>query len=239
MKDSREKKYFDESEDHVDTEGSWAVSYGDMITLLLSFFVLFFTVDFEANKTEQLNQSLMVSLENLNKVELKAKRPAGTYEKIDPKVQEGIKELNAKIHSLDEEIIVEFPNISFFEIGEIDPKRSVSALLTSFANLYMPFAGEYVLSIRAFTDNKKVKYRDNPRFKDNLELSALRSIATMRIFQTAGIPLNRMQLAGHGVSKTIARTIASETDPVLKEKFDSIDRKILLVISPDKQKDNL
>lgn len=30
------------SQIHTDSDGSWAISYGDMITLLLSFFVIFF-----------------------------------------------------------------------------------------------------------------------------------------------------------------------------------------------------
>ncbi|HLE10532.1 MAG: hypothetical protein A2504_14290 [Bdellovibrionales bacterium RIFOXYD12_FULL_39_22] len=235
----KNKKQIQDNE-YVDTDGSWAVSYGDMITLLLSFFVLFFTVDFEANKTAQLNQTLMMNLRDLNSVELYPKGQLSLGNKINPEIKAELKELNTKIHNVDEQIIVEFPNISFFEIGGIDPKKDVSVLLAKFANIYLPFAGQYILSIRAFTDNKKVMYKENRRFKDNLELSALRSIATMRVFQLAGIPLDRMQLAGHGVSKAIQRTIASRelsTDPAIKEKWDAFDRKILLVIGPDTQKD--
>ena len=35
---------------HIDTEGSWAISYGDMITLLLGFFILFFSLEPETKK---------------------------------------------------------------------------------------------------------------------------------------------------------------------------------------------
>ena len=35
-----------------DSEGTWAISYGDMITLLLSFFVIFYNADFKAKKIE-------------------------------------------------------------------------------------------------------------------------------------------------------------------------------------------
>jgi flagellar motor protein MotB len=41
-----------------ESEGTWAVSYGDMITLLLSFFVIFYNTDFEKEKTLKINHHL-------------------------------------------------------------------------------------------------------------------------------------------------------------------------------------
>jgi len=33
------------SHSEIDSEGSWAISYGDMVTLLLTFFIIFFAAD--------------------------------------------------------------------------------------------------------------------------------------------------------------------------------------------------
>ena len=62
---NRLKKGFDEN---IDTEGSWAISYGDMITLLLSFFVLFYTVDPQAEKQQSMQDQIAAELEGLEKV---------------------------------------------------------------------------------------------------------------------------------------------------------------------------
>ena len=62
----KRRRHNDEMDITVDSEGSWAVSYGDMITLLLSFFVLYFTVDFEAQRDEQLKGAMLVELGKLN-----------------------------------------------------------------------------------------------------------------------------------------------------------------------------
>ena len=50
--------------DHTDTEGTWAISYGDMITLLLSFFVIYFSTDFTEKKEKELNTGLIENLES-------------------------------------------------------------------------------------------------------------------------------------------------------------------------------
>ena len=58
----REKK-----QTHIDTEGSWAISYGDMITLLLGFFILFFSLDPADKKESKISQSLLVTMQSLDK----------------------------------------------------------------------------------------------------------------------------------------------------------------------------
>lgn len=51
----------------VVNEGTWAISYGDMITLLLGFFVLFFSIDKPQSGNTLLSQSLLVALEDLDR----------------------------------------------------------------------------------------------------------------------------------------------------------------------------
>lgn len=47
-------------------EGTWALSYGDMITLLLGFFVLFFSLEKPQEGNVLLSKSLMMTLEKLD-----------------------------------------------------------------------------------------------------------------------------------------------------------------------------
>lgn len=48
-------------------EGSWAVSYGDMITLLLGFYIMYFSIDPPKKGNETLTSSLITALEKLDK----------------------------------------------------------------------------------------------------------------------------------------------------------------------------
>jgi len=186
----------------VDDQGSWMISYGDMITLLLAFFVLFFTVDPQQEKSDQLSQSLV----NLLKQEA-LRSPASQSESSDLSLgaqtdETGIEEKmlqkwGAKIHKVGKKIIVEFPGVSFFNTGNVQPTSDGQKNLEKFAKIYEPYQGNYILGVRAFTDKRKVVSEDL-RYKDNLELSALRSIATMRVLQKQGVPLNLMKINGYG-----------------------------------------
>lgn len=107
-------------------------------------------------------------------------------------------------------------------------------VLQDFIKTYLPYAGQYKVGIRAFTDHKKIDPRKNHRFKDNLELSALRSISTMRILQGSGIPLERIQVGGYGELTVTAEELAKISSDI-RAPASTLDlaRKIVLVIQPE------
>ncbi len=228
--------YDDLDNEHVDSDGSWAISYGDMITLLLSFFVLYFTVDFDAQKEEQLTGALFTSLKELNETSKRQIASENKYNdpKFTEKEEKDLKKWNAIFHKVGNNIVVEFDNLSFFDLGEIVPRKDASDVLRRFSKIYAPYAGKYLLSIKAFTDSKKVNLTST-RFKDNLELSALRSVAAMRVFQHSGIPLNRMQLGGQGVNRILISSLKRSNNNT-KDK-EALSRKVMLVIRPDREEE--
>lgn len=221
------------STDHfeVDTEGSWAISYGDMITLLLSFFILFFSTDARKDRLQAMEASLMVKLESRSKPDLVTVKQSGRDPQFDPSM---MNHLAAKTHKVGQKLIVEFPQISFFDLGKVEINKMGKFELKKFVDVYMPYAGNYIVGIRAYTDNKKV-LAGSSRFKDNWELSALRSVATMRVLQKMGIPMNRMRLGGYGelrlTAEDLNRAIASTSD--YSKNGIALDRKIVLVIEPE------
>ncbi|MCB0351610.1 MAG: hypothetical protein KDD38_10530 [Bdellovibrionales bacterium] len=221
--------------EHVDSEGSWAISYGDMITLLLSFFVLYFTVDHTKVKSDQMQTALMVRLKEAGmKAEefgLKSQMNMGPTpgEGVDPTIMQ---KLGAEVYKFDHALVVDFHDVSFFKLGNVEVAGDGIAALENFAKFYAPFAGQYRLNIQAYTDTRKV-LSNNLRYKDNLELSALRSIASMRVLQKAGIPLDRMKIGGYGeLVETQEKLMAlqNEKDPL---KFT---RKVVLTIEPLKER---
>lgn len=100
------------SEEHENDE-LWAISYGDMITLLLSFFVIFFSTDFKKEKINNININL---IKNLNNNETK----------VSSEIMFKIK--NSKITTMDGVLYISFNNQMFFKKGEINHIKNVLKL---------------------------------------------------------------------------------------------------------------
>lgn len=245
----------DGAHEEVDSEGSWAISYGDMVTLLLCFFILFFTVDPERSKTESIQQALMNVL--LTQIASPARAPSSVGDKVaagqaakpaeaqsqgrdsKAKGEEKVVELDSKVneawggkvHKMGSRVVIEFPGVTFFDSGKIDVTKAGIANLVKFTKLYVPYAGSNILSIQAFTDMKAVRKVPNRKFSDNLELSALRSVATMRVLQHSGLPLSRMRVGGYGEMRVTARDLASVNAD--ETQAYNLARKVVLVIQPE------
>ncbi len=264
---------FDEEDfTEVDSEGSWAVSYGDMVTLLLSFFILFFNLDAstqaaKAKEKEKNNlQFAIVDAFGGPKVGV------GAVHRVKPSASEGertgvfntipddpVAGVSGKEKALKpdayadrgndvqkaampvvaddgsshlevdgQKIVVDFGDISFFQSGGLEITPEGEKALDTFSKKFVSYAGRNIISIRAFTDGRPVRQIPGRRFKDNIELSALRAISAMRHLQHQGIPLSQMRIGGYGELKSFYdKKFKSAAEA---KKWQGAQRKIVLVI---------
>jgi flagellar motor protein MotB len=219
----------------VDTEGSWALSYGDMVTLLLMFFMIFFSVDPVRERYQGLQLALLEEL-NLDKSKIGA--PTDVF-RMGPGDGQGVdkllmKDWGGEATAMGSKILIDFPDTSFFDLGQITLTAESRKQLQAFAKKFEPYAGNYLLAIRAFTDSVPVR-GSGGRYSDNLELSALRSIAALRELQINGIPLKRMRAEGYGeirISPEMENALM-KASATRNEKGISRARKVILIIEPD------
>jgi chemotaxis protein MotB len=222
--------------DDVDTEGSWALSYGDMITLLLLFFMIFFNLDPQKEKYQAMQLALIRDLD------FKATPDGGLDDTLRVGAEGGtgvteslVSEWGGRVTPVGSKILVEFPGVSFFEFGQVGLSRAGTEQLRRFVDSYLPYAGSYLLAVRAFTDN--VPVMDRGRFTDNLELSSLRSIAALRQLQRLGIPLKRMRAEGYGELRLPEKLVQEQLHSASRSGDKGIRnaRKIVLVIEPESE----
>jgi len=214
----RRSKHFQVTENH---EGSWAISYGDMITLLLSFFVIFFSFDFNKEVQEKLDQSAIRDLASHQSEFVKnglVQRSTNASE---------IEEVTTVIKNPKGQIVVIFKNTSFFRSGQTQIRESVKSLLDQFAQKYLPYSGKYKIKIQAFTDKTPVSPRN--RYRDNIELSALRGISVLRYLNKIGIPRRRIEIGGKGILSQNAMKVFGFDKKSNQEKLE-LSRTIAIVL---------
>ncbi|MCK6596101.1 MAG: OmpA family protein [Bacteriovoracaceae bacterium] len=204
------------------SEGSWAVSYGDMITLLLSFFVLFFSMDFNKTKEKNLDETLLSQFNTLSL--FKEDKKEISEKIIDQNI--GIVQIN------DGTFLLFFKNVSFFKSGETELTNDGKEKLNHFYQKYISMASKYKVKAFSYTDGKKVKSMKNRNFKDNLELSVLRSLNAIRYLNKLGVPSRRLEITGSGEMPTRLQELL-ELNKLTPTERDAFSRTISIVLSRD------
>ncbi len=212
-----------------DHNSNWAISYGDMITLLLAFFVLFFNLDSDSYKMKLVESQLVEAFNGFK--EPPNRKPDmvwGNTNKLDQhepmfdRKMDEIPEIETKLQG--DKLLIEFPGISFFETAQYSLTPKGDQILQKFAEIFRPYLKDMRIIVRGYTDNRRVKWRKGLSFRDNLELSSYRSLSAIRSLSKKGIPLHLMRIGGYG-----------ETDKakaISKKEALKYDRKIVLVVEP-------
>jgi len=214
----------------ADTEGTWAISYGDLLTLLVAFFIVFFSADKFIEK-------------NKNTVDLALKQ--STSSRLMHDIQKGLFPdeaiqdiVRAKIYPKGNKIFVEFLGVSFFKSADVKIEPEALKLLSNFYQQYQPYMGRYNVAIRAFSDPRPMREDTKRKFNDNIQLSTLRSLEVMRILEKLGVPLNIMRIQGYGELQLTEADLARLDDEKLKRRptaLNDLARTVILVIEPKEE----
>lgn len=209
----------------------WMVTYGDLVTLLMCFFVLLFAFsEIDAQKFEAVMQSFQGSAGVLS---------GGTTLSDSPLVFTGMPETNTSLETVESQILEElkeeiqsqledanieleitaevinrgllirFPDNALFDSGEADLKDAATEALTVIGNILQeePFT-ERVISVEGHTDNVPM---NSAEFPSNWELSTTRATNVIRYFlDEVGIEPKRLSASGYGEHYPIATNETAE-----------------------------
>lgn len=180
---------------------SWLVTYGDMVTLLMVFFVLMFSAskineekydlvaqsinqgfnspgpDASINPTSAASQAIESPLEDAK---------AKFDELVLEKSLEG--EMSASLSPYG--LKIELSSNSLFNSGSADVKGSVQSSLTELSEIIQGLGEEdYIVEIEGHTDNVPIR---TTQFPSNWELSSLRAVNVARLFEATGVKKNQL-----------------------------------------------
>ena len=173
-------------------DSSWMDTYGDMVTLLLCFFVMMLAASsVDKAKYEQIQAGMQ---EGVGKVDV-----ARPIEMMMVELADDIQsmEMGEKIElgSDTQGVVLEFGGDTFFDEGSAKIKQhAIPSLKRIASTLQSDRYIKFDFSIEGHTSNKKI---NTAHYPSNWELSAARAAAVARFLEERGISRTRIRISGY------------------------------------------
>ncbi len=178
----------DELENELNRGALWAITYGDMMSYLMIFFMILFAFYSSKDITPQFMQKAVEEEFGLD--------TQVTKQIFDPK--EGIQQI-AQVEISANKITIKFSDPILFEPGSATLKSSsmphLKKLVAVFNQLPNP------VQIEGHTDNRPLGRRAG--FKSNWELSSARAFSVLKYFMEQGVAPEKLSAVGYGEFKPV------------------------------------
>tara|TARA_B100000315_G_scaffold260419_2_gene321604 strand:- start:2797 stop:3534 length:738 start_codon:yes stop_codon:yes gene_type:complete len=176
-----------------DASEDWLVTYADAITLLMAFFVLFFS--FSKVDLEIYDQVAAGLNENMASKERKDDKNELEEDLRDILIQEGAEEAVKVGTDADGSITLELDGGAFFKPGSADlTDQAVPVLKSIYEELASPIYHSFNISIEGHTDDDPIS---SLKFPSNWELSSGRASTVVRFMITEGMTRTRLKATGY------------------------------------------
>ena len=165
---------------------SWIVSYSDIMTIILTFFILLLSISTIA----QTKYELIVQAFTGEK--------AGNLTEVEQEIKEVIEEqgLSGEVKTkLDMNgLKVSFSNALLFASGEATLRQGAAGVLKPISDhLVKTLGDQYGVIVEGYTDDVPIQ---NTRFASNWELSTSRAITVRGVIAAAGLDPRRVSVQG-------------------------------------------
>lgn len=200
---------------------NWMDTYGDMVTLLLTFFVLLYSFSsIDSNKWERLAAALSggkgVLLEQ-NAVEklkdgekpgeksnnvladgqISVQNAENLYRQLKEYIEQNKLEKDVALTRADDEIRIRFTSSVLFDLGKADIRPDAHQILNDVAYAIKTYDKTIeMVRIEGHTDTLPIKTK---QFPSNWELSTARAVNVLRyLIENSGLPAEMLSAVGYG-----------------------------------------
>jgi chemotaxis protein MotB len=205
-----------------DADEGWLTTYADAITLLMTFFVMLFTL--ASTTDEEGKDAAMEAIASAFGAQPTAPSPApDRTEGGDPseaaraQVEEIVQEMGLrdeiKVESHDRGLRIEMASTVLYAPGQVELTGEAKRVVEQLAEVVAELAVEgTVVEVEGHTDDEPVRNATTP---SAWELSSHRAGAVVRRLEAAGVPSKRLRVVGYGAALPVARnrTEAGEAIP--------------------------
>jgi chemotaxis protein MotB len=175
-------------------EEGWLLSYADLITnLLLFFIVLLSAANLSKGRMQQITKAISGEQQAQSLATMKAE--------LDEKIRE--KNLTAVVSTTEKEDDVEltFNSSVVFDSGKAEIKPEFSNTLNEVFALLAPYTSKYHFAVEGHTDSTPLA--GGGQFPSNWELSAARAIVVRDRLEKNGVGRERIRVEGYADTKPV------------------------------------
>lgn len=179
-----------------DSSSSWLMTYSDVITLLLAFFVMILSVsDLNQGKIEALKEGLSEMMTG--------EAPPTPFTDIKDGLERLIEEKGLQDQvsvTLDKQgVKVEFANIALYQSGSAEIKQESLTTLEEVSRVIRETSHKtHMVEVEGHTDDVPI---NTAQFPSNWELSSVRATNVVKYLLAQGIEKERLKAAGYADSR--------------------------------------
>ncbi len=180
-----------ENKDVVD---GWMGTYGDMVTLLMAFFVLLYSAsDPDPGKYEEIAESMKEAFSKQD-VENEFKK---LHESLEDIIEKKNLENTVEIELGPNGILIQIPGSSLFASGSADLMTDMAPVIVEISTAITQLLDEssyhdYMIEVEGHTDDEPIG-EDSEIFSSNWDLSAIRATGIVELLYNSGIEMNKLK----------------------------------------------
>jgi flagellar motor protein MotB len=194
----------------------WAVSYSDFLMTLLSFFILFYSVDPHTKKNLIINLAAQFKPASGSAAAgwggAAGEGDAKTATRLPSSFMNAFKDLDVQIDKNDETLIANFSD-NFFRPGEhvINPDQKKQILV--FLERIKPYSAQVDLYFEGHTDDKPLTKHRNSIVIDNFVLSSLRASSALLVAKQEGFSEKNLFIQADSSNVRNSRSLSIRIEP--------------------------
>jgi len=208
---------------------NFAISYADMVTLLLVFFIYLYSIStidkvkFMQGKdavSKQMNRKVEVDNKLLDQIQIEQQKLKEMQEKINAYIQQEHLENLLSVNYDRDHLELNLGNALLFTLGSADLKDEAGKILIVLGDLFK--STESKIIVEGHTDDRPIH---TSQFPSNWELSAARAAAVVHFLETQNIPGDRFLVMGYNQYAPLA--------PNDNDENRSKNRRVKIILKPD------
>jgi len=216
-----------ENKDVVD---GWMGTYGDMVTLLMAFFVMLYSAsDPDPGKYEEIVESMSKAFSS--------KEVESEFEELHENLEEIIERKNydesVEVELGPNGILIKIPGSSLFAPGSAEVMSEMTPVIEEISRAITELLNEstyqdYMIEVEGHTDDEPIG-EDSEYFSSNWDLSAIRATGIVELLEASGIAMDKLKPIARAASIPLLPNRDEDGFPILENR--SKNRRVVIKVN--------